>query len=200
MNTDVMKEWTERCFRARQGGFFLPKSLLIFDAMAAHKELSVHKQINKTGAHIAVIPGGLTCKLQPLDIAVNHPFKCFVRNEWEKWMSEGEHTFTPSGKQRRATYIEVCKWVLAAWQQISTETIRNGFKKAGLLTVSEANSEPAVEGRFISADDDSDEESIYDLADVANMLRLFEEDSEYDTSFDGFTNYIEDSDISETGD
>ena len=97
--------------------------------------VSVRKQIKKTDAHIVVIPGGLTSKLQPLDIAVNHPFKCSVRNEWDKCMSEGEHTFTLAGKQRHAKYVEVCKWVLAAWQQISTETIRNGFIKAGLLNL-----------------------------------------------------------------
>ena len=75
------------------------------DMIAAHKETNVQKHINSAGAHIAVIPGGLTCKLQPLDVAVNHPFKTFVREEWDRWMTNGKHTFTPAGRQRRATYV-----------------------------------------------------------------------------------------------
>ena len=38
MNTEVMKDWADSCYRARPGGFFKPKSLLVFDAMTAHKE------------------------------------------------------------------------------------------------------------------------------------------------------------------
>lgn len=103
MNNEAMKEWIDKCYRARRGGFFQQKSLLIFDAMAANKEASVHKHINSTGAHIAVILGGLTCRLQSPDIAVNHPFKCHIRNEWDKWMREGVHTFTPAGKDVQRT-------------------------------------------------------------------------------------------------
>lgn len=45
---------------------------------------SVQKAMNKVGGHMAIIPAVLTCKLQPLDIAVNHAFKCLVRIEWGK--------------------------------------------------------------------------------------------------------------------
>uniref|UniRef100_K7GDI2 HTH CENPB-type domain-containing protein n=1 Tax=Pelodiscus sinensis TaxID=13735 RepID=K7GDI2_PELSI len=89
MNTDVMKTWSDSCFRARKGGFFNPKSLLVLDSLAAHKESSVQKLLNSVGAHIAIIPGGLTSKLQPLDMAVNHSFKCFIREDWDNWMRNG---------------------------------------------------------------------------------------------------------------
>lgn len=78
-----------------------------------------------------------------------------VRNEWEIWLSEGE--------QRPALYTEAN----GCWQQISDETTRSGFKKPGLLTISEANSEPAVDGSFILAnnvsavtDDDEDKRDL----------------------------------------
>ena len=54
------------------------------DSMTAQNEDSVQKRINAAGAHLAIIPGGLTCKLQPLDVSVNHPFKVYVREEWAK--------------------------------------------------------------------------------------------------------------------
>ena len=87
----------------------------------------MQKHLNSIGAHIACIPGGLTCKLQPLDVAVNHRFKTYIREEWDKWMVHGEHTYTPARRQRRATYVQVSNWVLAKWARIKPETIKNGF-------------------------------------------------------------------------
>uniref|UniRef100_K7FIJ0 HTH CENPB-type domain-containing protein n=1 Tax=Pelodiscus sinensis TaxID=13735 RepID=K7FIJ0_PELSI len=146
MNTDVMKTWTDSCFHAQKA-----KSLLLLDSLAAHKETSVQKHINTISAHISVIPGGLTCKLQPLDMAVNHPFKCFVQEEWDNWMTNGEHTFTPAGRQHHATYVEVCKWVLAAWNRIKQATIWNGFCKCAIL--------PDVDSSSSESDYDSDSDS-----------------------------------------
>ena len=49
----------------------------------------------------AVIPEGLTKKLQPLDISVIWSFKNHVCEEWEKWMSEGIHTFHRNWKDEK---------------------------------------------------------------------------------------------------
>jgi hypothetical protein len=40
---------------------------------------------------MAVIPGGLTKKLQPLEITGNKPFKDQLRAKWENWMIGGSH-------------------------------------------------------------------------------------------------------------
>lgn len=133
MNCDIMKLWIDKCYKTRYGGFFSPKSLLIFDSMSAHKEAGIQAILNAAGAHIAVIPGGLTSKLQPLDISVNHPFKAYIRAEWDNWITNGTHTFTPSGRQRRATYVEVCKWIISAWNKIKPLHIKNAFLKTGLV-------------------------------------------------------------------
>jgi hypothetical protein len=34
--------------------------------------------VTKLKMHLAVIPGGLTSQLQPLDVSVNKPFKGFI--------------------------------------------------------------------------------------------------------------------------
>lgn len=191
MNTEVMGVWIEKCLRTRPGSFFKKKSLLVFDAMTAHKEPSVQKQINAVGAHIAVIPGGLTCKLQPLDVSVNHPFKTFVREEWDKWMTSGEHTYTPAGRQRRATYVEVCNWVIAAWKKVKVSTILNGFKKCCIMPPAEE----AATG--LSSDDETSDGEETDAETTGRPNPLDEEDrlrrvmdmfgdSDDDESFDGF--------------
>lgn len=78
--------------------------------MSAHKVPSVKTALKKIKAEPAIIPGGLTKILQPLDLAVNKSFKSKVGKLWEKWMMEGLHPFTNSGKMRKATYEEVASW------------------------------------------------------------------------------------------
>lgn len=56
--------------------------------------------VNATFKHIyentdlAVIPGGLTSILQPLDVSLNKLFKNGIR---KKWMANGFHEFTATG-------------------------------------------------------------------------------------------------------
>ncbi|CAG8853582.1 19399_t:CDS:1, partial [Gigaspora margarita] len=44
-----------------------------------------------------VIPSGLTSICQPLDVAINKPFKDYLRKEWLIWMSKGSARKTPKG-------------------------------------------------------------------------------------------------------
>ena len=71
-----MAMWGEKVWRARPVSFFDRTSLLSFDSFSAHIDEGVRnnfKTEHKTTT--AVIPGGLTKKLQPLDISVNRSFK-----------------------------------------------------------------------------------------------------------------------------
>ena len=77
--------------------------------------------------------------LQPLDISVNRSFKAKIREQWEKWMVEGIHTYTATGKMRRASYSEVCEWIVKAWEAILVTTITNGFRKAGITDTAAVN-------------------------------------------------------------
>ena len=48
-------------------------------------------------------------------------------------MTSGEKSFTKTGRMRRATFSQVCQWILTAWSSVKESTITNGFLKAGLL-------------------------------------------------------------------
>jgi hypothetical protein len=66
VNEDMMKEWIEKIWKRRKEAFFCKKSVLIYDSQRAHITDNIKDEIKKY-SQIAVIPGGLTKKLQPLD-------------------------------------------------------------------------------------------------------------------------------------
>ena len=58
------------------------------------------KSWKQKNTDIAVIPGGLTSVLQPLDVSLNKPFKDNVRTLWMEWMAgdHSENKYTKSGQ------------------------------------------------------------------------------------------------------
>lgn len=77
MNESEMLYWIENVWvkRARLSN---PKSLLVLDSFSAHIVDSVKRRFREKNTDIAVIPGGLTSRLQPLDVSVNKSFKAKV--------------------------------------------------------------------------------------------------------------------------
>lgn len=134
MDEQMMGVWLETCFSKRPDGFFhARKGLLVMDSMRAHMTDLTLRQIKTMNCTPTIIPGGMTKILQPLDISVNRSFKAVLRRIWEAWMTEGEHSYTATGRMRRASFSEVAKWVHEAWSAVSAATITAGFRKAGLL-------------------------------------------------------------------
>jgi len=128
MNTEMMCQWWDQVWSRRKGSFFNPKSLLVLDSAPAHLTSEVKDKFKNTT--LAVIPGGLTKILQPLDISVNKSFKSKIRRHWEQWMVNGYHEYTKSGRMKKASYEEVCKWIDSSWREITPECIKNGFIKS----------------------------------------------------------------------
>ncbi|KAK6299839.1 hypothetical protein J4Q44_G00298720 [Coregonus suidteri] len=153
-------------------------SLLIYDSMRAHITNAVKKQVKQTNSELAVIPGGLTKELQPLDIGVNRTFKARLRAAWEQWMTEGEHTFTKTGRQRRATYATICQWIVDAWADISVSTVVKAFTKAGIISELPGNSSDT------DLDNDEREPGRLDAV-VAQLFNLDTEEEEFEGFVDG---------------
>ena len=94
MDESGVKIWIKKVWQARPGGFANTQSLLVWDSFSAHLTDIVKQQLHENKTATAVIPGGLTSLVQPLDVCLNKPFKDRL---WEKWMTSGEKTFTPGG-------------------------------------------------------------------------------------------------------
>ena len=143
--------------------------------MRGHLTDTVKAQVKKTNSELAIIPGGLTKELQSLNISINRSFKVKLRAAWEKWMTDGKHTFTKTGRQRRASYATICQWIVDAWAKISVSSIVRSFRKAGII--SEQHSEND------DTDSDCDETDLSMLC--GEIAQLFDSETE-DENFNEF--------------
>jgi hypothetical protein len=70
INQHIMKVWVEKVWRKRKQSYFNPKPLLIMDTCRAHITDDTKRLVSKY-SKLAIIPGALTKKIQPLDLSVN---------------------------------------------------------------------------------------------------------------------------------
>lgn len=127
INEEVMKIWLEKVWKKRnKESFFNSKSLLIMDSCKAHTTSEIKMLIGKY-SKLAIIPGGLTKKLQPLDLTVNRSFKENMRRRWEDWMIAEAHDYTKSGRIKRISYAGICNWIADSWYEVEKSCVINGF-------------------------------------------------------------------------
>lgn len=120
-NSTIMSHWIQ---------LMVPNdSLLVLDSFRGHLTQSIKDTCKEQRVTRAVIPGGLTSKLQPLDLTVNRSFKSHLRDYFKK-------DVLPRIKPTNLTLREfgldnITKAVRYAWNKVSRETIRKGF--AGMM-------------------------------------------------------------------
>jgi len=132
MDGEGMKLWLEKVWSKLPSGLLKKSSLLVCDQFKAHITESTKRLATKLKMHLAVIPGGLTSQLQPLNVSVNKPFKGFMQEEWAKWIEAPTHHITPAGRVKQPSISNVCEWVRNSWQRVESETIVKSLKKCGI--------------------------------------------------------------------
>lgn len=138
MTADLMVDWIKTVWGRRPGGLLYP-SMLVLDSFRGHLVERVREKFRELRTDIAVIPGGLTSVLQPLDVSLNKPFKDNVRRLYTNWMAEGNHQLTPGGKIKRPPVEMLCGWIANAWQEISDDVVTKSFKKTGISNALDAS-------------------------------------------------------------
>ena len=76
MDAVLMLEWFKTIILPYTKG---RRSLLIIDSFSAHEETTFLELANANSVDVALIPGGCTSKVQPLDVSINNPFKAVVK-------------------------------------------------------------------------------------------------------------------------
>lgn len=132
MNNELVVDWLKTVWENRTGGLLAKKSLLVLDSFRGHLTDKEKTELCEAHTHLAVIPGGLTGMLQPLDVSVNRPFKVEFRRCYSEWMASDNHEKTPTGRLKRAPLATVAEWVLRAWSSVSLDIVAKSFKVTGI--------------------------------------------------------------------
>lgn len=128
----ILSTWVDKVWANRPGGLLKKRSLLVWDMFRVHLMDSIKKKLIDAKTHQAVIPGGTTSVLQPLDVCLNKPFKTHVRAEWNAWMVDGPKNLTKAGNLKRPGLVTVCEWIVKAWDAIPAEMVMRSFLKCSI--------------------------------------------------------------------
>lgn len=128
MDTALMLDWVKTVWCRRPGALLHPASILVLDSFRGHLTPEVKKLMRETKTQLAVIPGGMTSVLQPLDVCLNKPFKDRMRQLYGEWMRE-DRALTPTGRIKRPSAAKIAEWVSAAWYSLPHDMVVRAFKK-----------------------------------------------------------------------
>jgi hypothetical protein len=109
-------------------------SLLIWDSFKAHesKEIIEDFFIEKVDTDVAIIPGGCTPVLQPLDVGINKSFKDNIKKKFVSFYEKATGKMKKTDKIEGPRREDIINWIIQGWEEISSEIIINAFKKAKL--------------------------------------------------------------------
>lgn len=86
MNKEVLKEWVKEIWTP-----YIMKHdksfLMVWDSFSVHKDKAIIDSLaEEKDTEVAIIPGGCTSVLQPLDVGINKPLKDYIRKKFQAWM------------------------------------------------------------------------------------------------------------------
>ena len=138
MDEQGIREWIRQSLPRAE------RSLLVWDSFRAHLTDSVKDDLKQRNIDVAVIPGGLTPVVQPLDKCLNKPFKDNVRRKYLAWMTSGPFEFTPAGKKKAPSRNLVLRWIKEAWAEIPEEMVVKSFKTCGISNALDGTEDDVV--------------------------------------------------------
>ena len=168
----IMLRWVNEIFRRYTKR---KPSIIVLDSFRAHLTDTVKLAFRRVNAAMAVIPGGCTSKLQPLDVVINKPFKDILRKTWEGFIRESVLAMEKDDSIERLRPVN--KQTMVTWIKNATSEIasnREMVKKTFVVT--------GISPRINGADDHlvrSDE--------LCNELTAGYQSNDEDGGFLGFT-------------
>ena len=105
---------------------------------AAHRTDSFKDKLDDNDIKIRCVPASCTGVLQPLDVARNDEFKRKITNSFINWYSDKLSKGMKLGKAASDIKIDIklstikpinTSWIVAAFQQVTKETLIRGEKK-----------------------------------------------------------------------
>ena len=84
---------------------------------------------------VAMIPGGATSLFQAPDVSWMKPFKAAYSEHYEeraRTRGSTAENLTAAGNPRPPSKLQMCEWVVKAWNSLRAELIKKSFKVCGL--------------------------------------------------------------------
>jgi hypothetical protein len=114
-NEELFSQWLEKEYApVIDGG---EEVLLVMDVTSFHKTEAIKKQLRELKTTLALIPPGLTSLLQPLDTAINAPFKI--------WLEEFTDTYVTAKEQQNPSI----KWSVSDRRIMTTWTVAQAARR-----------------------------------------------------------------------
>ena len=122
----ILKPWKEA--RDANNPSMQPP-IIILGAYRMHQMGSVVQHIQMMGIEVLHIPAGCTYLCQPIDVGINKPIKCGLRDRWEQWMVDGEGIV--DGQAKEPSRKMVAEWLVDVYENIPVTIAMNAWKKEG---------------------------------------------------------------------
>lgn len=118
-------------------------ALCIFDVYAAHRGEQFLNKLQKNNIHVVFVPASCTDQLQPLDLAINGPFKKHMKAQFENYYSNKVADQMKKGVKVEDIKVDLrlsvvkplhAKWVTKSVDEISKniELIKKAWAMAGI--------------------------------------------------------------------
>ncbi len=159
MNTPILKEWIRVCFCSRGNYLQRKRSLLFWDSYGTHLKPEIEADLkNVCNTEAAVIPAKTTSLLQPLDVAMNQPFKAAMRENWNAWLQSGPQETTAKGYRKRPSYQAIIDMVNLSLDSLSQEAIKKSFCCCGIAEKGQEVTKEELHTRLKDLLDNGEEE------------------------------------------
>ena len=128
--TEIMQDWLNKVYLPYiNKDPLLGSGLLIIDKASSHIADEVLEKCCGNLRDVSILPGGCTSIMQPLDVAINRPFKNYLKELYIKHCLEKNNTFAKIKK------TDILEWIGMIWYDdklITKSMIYNSFKTCGL--------------------------------------------------------------------
>lgn len=150
---DIIITWLQKVWQRNQQN----RRLLVWDAYRPHITPKVKKFLGvNMNTDMAVIPGGCTSKLQPMDVSLNKPFKDQFRQLYDEWLMNGAVELTRGGNRKAPPIITILNWIKVTWASITPAMVRKSFVVTGISSAMDGSEDHLI------FEDESDEEDPFE--------------------------------------
>lgn len=142
MNDALTADWLQSVV----GKFNATPRLLVWDSYRCHIGAATKAEL-KRGYNIttAEIPGGGTKYVQAPDVMWNQPFKQSLHDAYDRWAAgDADKDYAAGGNLKAPARRLLVDWVVAAWDKLDKDMIRESFKACGLSVKSDGSEDDLI--------------------------------------------------------